>query len=166
MTDQTLNLIRACVERGLDNDTIRDLLAVMTDTGIDAATGKPFDGSSGVPRSAIVTKPAFIRPDTTRTIYRMNPRIFRGDRRTWAVTLDRHGVSGNQRLVANHIAAHGDVDSREIRAHVLTDKLHDDGTTNKAVESAIHALKTRRPPIIVRADKPAEPYTSDTGIDA
>ena len=165
MNDQTLNLIRACVERGLDNATIRDLLAVMTDTGIDAVSGQPYDG--GVPRSTIVTKPAFVRPDTTRTVYRMNPRIFRGDRRAWAATLDRHTVNGNQRAVADYIVSqNGSADSRQIRSSVLTDRLHDDGTTNKAVESAIHALKTRKPPIIVRADKPAEPYTSDTGVDA
>ena len=176
MTDQTLDLIRKMVARGMDNDAIRAVLDVVGDETPDNDIA-PHTGNRGRPRTAIQTAPqtqtgrpgirAFVKPDTTRTIYSMNPRVFRGDRRSWRALLDRHAVNGNQRLVAEYIIRNGgSADSREIRASVLREKLHADGITNKAVESAIHGLKTRVPPIIVRESKPANGYESDTAVDA
>lgn len=159
MTLRIIGMIRRLIERGLDDATIVEVLAELS-----PQVQTPPAPSTRVPRATIaVAKPApgkpstptFHKPDTTRTAYRI---ALRGTVKTWAKQLDGLRVVGSQRAVADFIIRNGGTaDSREIRANVLTYALRPDGS-NKAVESAIHAMKKRTPAIIVGEAKPPAPY--------
>lgn len=158
MTDEILNMIRRAIERGHDNSTILDMLDI---AGVAAdSTARPV-GRASV-QTTRGSKTPFRKPDTTRTMYRA---VLRGPARTWASQLDKLGVTGNQRAVIDFVIKNGgEADSRELRRHVLRHKLDPETGTNKAIESAVHALKTRKPALLRAEEKPNGGYASDTGI--
>lgn len=158
MIPNMIELIRRAIARGMSNEAISEMLDVLDTDGNMTAPGTP-ERKAAIARntvrstSATVPATAFVKPDQTRTIYRMAVR--KRDGQTWRDVLDRRNVVGNLRVVAEYIAENNasGVDSRLIRQHCLTHKLRSDGV-NKAVESAIDQLKRRG--IIKRADKPID----------
>lgn len=156
MNDQTLDIIRRAIARGMDNAAIRDFLdlaGVMADS--EPAAPARTSGGRKVARN-VVSHPAaaaklngrnFVKPDMTRTVYMLSKAA------NTPAKLDKLGITGNQRIVADFVGKHPNgADSREMRAAILRHKLRDDGT-NKAIESAVHALCTREPAVLDRYER-------------
>ena len=143
-----ITLLRALIAVGISDEA----LTVLAEYFGAAPTTAPV--TSAVRRSVTVTTPNAIpatRAGVPRTVYSAVPRMT-------TERLDRMGVTGNNRIVADYIlSADHAVDSRELRDNVLRDKLHDDGT-NKAIESAVDKLKTAG--IIVGKRKPHTPIVT------
>jgi hypothetical protein len=148
MTKMMLRMIRALIAAGVDDDVILSTMSDAETVDTPAVTRRTAPAVT----PARVTRATFQKPNQTSVTYRST---LRGANP--AKQLDKLGVTGNKRAVMDYVlAAGGPVDSRQLRAAVLTHKLRKDGT-NKAVESAVHGLKTDG--LLVAKSKPAAPAT-------
>lgn len=142
MNDHTLDAIRRMIDRGMDNETILDMLdtfGVMADSTPSAVPiGRRAVIQNG--RPAVATDKAghvsFVKPDVTTKMYRL-------------LAPGRKALAG-QRFTGNKLAcmaylasqANGEADTRAMRAAILIHKLSPVTGRNAAIESALHELKT------------------------
>ena len=149
MNDQTLDMIRRAIARGMDNDAIRDVLAVTDDTPIVQPVGRRVTLSGGVlltssqtatdgPAIAVAQsgKISFTKPDVTTKTYRLlaaGRKALAGGR-----------FNGNMHACMSYLASqpNGEADTRAMRGAILTHKLSPITGRNAAIESALHKLKT------------------------
>ena len=152
MDTRTLTALRRMIEAGMDDATIQDVFDLFgeTDEKRSAATETHRILTAAVARRTVqrstvapvvaperpnVTAAGFVKPDTTRTAYRLTPVGRR---------LTTRNPGGNNGEVIQYFATIDNAwsDTRAMRSAGVLAHGERDGK-NKALESAIHGMKTR-----------------------
>lgn len=144
MNAATIDAIRRMIEAGADNNVILAVLAIASDIPatanampVERRHNHPRVGRSiaAVPTSTAPQAPTYVKPDQTRTVYRLTAL----GRRLMA----KNPGGNNGEVIAYFAAINNDwSDTRAMRsAGVLAHGEHDG--KNKALESAIHGMKVK-----------------------